>query len=419
MLWTVSRTVGAKLYSLLVGVLTLTVTARWLGPEGRGEFAAAMAWVTAFVSISHCSLAEVASQRLAGQAHGQRFNQVALALATAAIGVSILAYAALIGLFLLRPTMFGTLSPWLLLCAFIGLPWMIWEIYGTALLIICERIMLANIGLVLGRTVSILLVLVAVGALGWGVSGALLASVLGQMLVAAMPAWMVWRNWHASHGPVALKQELAGLFSGGVRLHLNAIGSMLMGSTSVIILNAKLGTAATGQFQMAQQLVTILLVLAQATTQMLYGRLGAVGVQGAWRLQRRLVPALSLLTLLAGGVAGALAPWWLPWVAGAGFADAVPLFQWLVPGLAVSAFSTLMAPQWIGRGLFLTASLCSLSAGGVNLLAAWWWVPRMGVMGAVYAQWSALSLALVTNLVLFWVCERDPRRRNPEAGGVS
>jgi O-antigen/teichoic acid export membrane protein len=78
-----------------------------------------------------------------------------------------------------------------------------------------------------------------------------------------------------------------------------------------------------------------------------------------------------------------------------------------------------MAPQWIGRGLFLTASLCSLSAGGVNLLAAWWWVPRMGVMGAVYAQWSALSLALVTNLVLFWVCERDPRRRNPEAGGVS
>jgi hypothetical protein len=320
-----------------------------------------MAWVTAFVSISHCSLAEVASQRLAGQAHGQRFNQVALALATSAIGVSILAYAALIGLFLLRPTMFGTLSPWLLLCAFIGLPWMIWEIYGTALLIICERIMLANIGLVLGRTVSILLVLLAVGALGWGVSGALLASVLGQMLVAAMPAWMVWRNWHASHGPVALKQELAGLFSGGVRLHLNAIGSMLMGSTSVIILNAKLGTAATGQFQMAQQLVTILLVLAQATTQMLYGRLGAVGVQGAWRLQRRLVPALSLLTLLAGGVAGALAPWWLPWVAGAGFADAVPLFQWLVPGLAVSAFSTLMAPQWIGRGLFLTASLCSLS----------------------------------------------------------
>ena len=364
MLWTVGRTVGAKLYSLLVGVLTLTVTARWLGPEGRGEFAAAMAWVTAFVSISHCSLAEVASQRLAGQAHGQRFNQVALALATAAIGVSILAYAALIGLFLLRPTMFGTLSPWLLLCAFIGLPWMIWEIYGTALLIICERIMLANIGLVLGRTVSILLVLLAVGALGWGVSGALLASVLGQMLVAAMPAWMVWRNWHASHGPVALKQELAGLFSGGVRLHLNAIGSMLMGSTSVIILNAKLGTAATGQFQMAQQLVTILLVLAQATTQMLYGRLGAVGVQGAWRLQRRLVPALSLLTLLAGGVAGALAPWWLPWVAGGWFCRR---------GALVS-----VAGAWVG-------GVCVFDADGATV--DWPWPVPDGFLMFLECRW--------------------------------
>ena len=151
------------------------------------------------------------------------------------------------------------------------------------------------------------------------------------MLVAAMPAWMVWRNWHASHGPVALKQELAGLFSGGVRLHLNAIGSMLMGSTSVIILNAKLGTAATGQFQMALQLVTILLVLAQATTQMFTGGLAR------WR-----AGGLAFATASGAGLVLAdLAGWWRRWRPGAlvaalgsraGFADAVPLFQWLCLG---------------------------------------------------------------------------------------
>ena len=72
---------------------------------------------------------------------------------------------------------------------------------------------------------------------------------------------MVWRNWHASHGPSRWKQELAGLFSGGVRLHLNAIGLMLMGSPVSSSLNAKLGRRPP-TIPDGQQLVTILLVLA-------------------------------------------------------------------------------------------------------------------------------------------------------------
>ena len=48
---TMSRTVGAKLYSLVISVLTLTLTARWLGPDGRGEYAAVLAWASAFVGI--------------------------------------------------------------------------------------------------------------------------------------------------------------------------------------------------------------------------------------------------------------------------------------------------------------------------------------------------------------------------------
>lgn len=413
-----SRTVGAKLYSLAIGVLTLTLTARWLGPEGRGEYAAALAWVATFVGIAHCSLAEVASQRLSGLAHEQRFRAVAMALVYACLALTVLAWVSAAVLWHLRQDMFGQLSAGLLALAFAYVPWMIWEIYGTALLIMSERIVLANISLVLGRTLSIVCVLLAVGVWDLGVTGVLLAGLAGQVLVSSGAIWLVWQRC-ARHLPSwpAIRAEFKPLLSGSARLHLNALGAMLLGSTSVLIINARLGAEATGQFQLAQQLIGVLLVAAQAAMQLLYGRLGAVGVDATWEIQRWMIFRVVGLTVLAGTVAALLAPWWLVWVAGPGFEDAVALFQMLVPGLIATSFATLMTPQWIGRGLFLTVSMTAIATGGLHLAAAWFWVSAQGVHGAIYAQWLAQGLSLAVNLVMYVYCERGWRRHARAAAG--
>lgn len=408
---TLSRTVGAKLYSLAIGVLTLTLTARWLGPDGRGEYAAALAWVTTFVGVAHCSLAEVASQRLSGLAHETRFRCVAMALVCACLALSGLAWLVAICLWLLRPQLFGQLPPGLLILAFIYLPWMIWEVYGAALLIMSERIVLANISLVLGRTVSITCVLLAVGVGHRGGEGVLLAGLAGQMLVSSGAIWLVWQRCARQMPSWAeIRAEFKPLLSGSARLHLNALGAMLLSSTSVLVINARLGPAATGQFQLAQQLVGVLLVAAQAATQLLYGRLGAVGVDGAWEIQRWMIFRVVGLTMLASVLAALLAPWWLVWVAGPGFDDAITWFRMLAPCLIATSFATLMAPQWIGRGLFLTVSLSAISIGCLHLGAAWFWVPEQGVRGAIHAQWLAMAISLCINLVMYVYCERIWRR---------
>ncbi len=413
-----SRTVGAKLYSLAIGVLTLTLTARWLGPEGRGEYAAALAWVATFVGIAHGSLAEVASQRLSGHAHEQRFRVVAMALVCACLGLTVVAWVAAAVLWHVRPQMFGQLSAGLLVLAFAYVPWMIWEIYGAALLIMSERIVLANISLVLGRTLSIFCVLLAVGVWDLGVMGVLLAGLAGQVLVSSGAIWLVWQRC-ARHLPSwsVIRAEFKPLLWGSARLHLNALGAMLLGSTSVLIINARLGAEATGQFQLAQQLIGVLLVAAQAAMQLLYGRLGAVGVDAAWEIQRWMIFRVVGLTMLAGTAAALLAPWWLVWVAGPGFEDAVALFQMLVPGLIATSFATLMTPQWIGRGLFLTVSMTAIATGSLHLAAAWFWVSAQGVHGAIYAQWLAQGLSLGVNLVMYVYCERGWRRHARVATG--
>ena len=41
----ISGAAGAKLYNLLLSIATLSLTARLLGPEGRGQVGAVLAWV--------------------------------------------------------------------------------------------------------------------------------------------------------------------------------------------------------------------------------------------------------------------------------------------------------------------------------------------------------------------------------------
>src|SRR5262245_65453026 len=59
----IARSSGAVAYTILAGTVILVITARWLGPEGRGEIAGVMTWVGLFSTLGYFSLGHVAIHR--------------------------------------------------------------------------------------------------------------------------------------------------------------------------------------------------------------------------------------------------------------------------------------------------------------------------------------------------------------------
>src|SRR5262245_65182834 len=59
----IARSSGAVAYTILAGTVILVITARWLGPEGRGEIAGVMTWVGLFSTFGYLSLGHVAIHR--------------------------------------------------------------------------------------------------------------------------------------------------------------------------------------------------------------------------------------------------------------------------------------------------------------------------------------------------------------------
>lgn len=412
-LWAnIAHTSGAKIFSLLIGLLTLSLTARLLGPEGRGQVAAITTWVSMFSTFVYLSLGQVALHRMADDRTHQRLGHLLGSLIFLTLVLTLVGWLVALGMYGYNPEgAFKGLPVWALLIGFLSLPFMIWEQYGSSLLMGLERVRTYNKYQVIGRTLSALALFALVGGLGWGVNGAMGASLLGQAIVALGGfGFLVQfaRSKNLSCRPD--KDETRALLAGGAKLHLNAIGTFFFTSANVLILNNYHGAEQTGYFQLATQLLGILMIISQAASMVIFGKVTTLGPNGAWPENKKLLVQITMGMVVLSAIAAILAPWGISLLAGETFLPAVEPFRWMLLGLIGMTFSAIMAPQWIGRGYFWQAAGLTFLVGAINLTANFWLIPSHGMMGAVYAFLCTYIFSIFGNGAMAWHCQIQYRR---------
>jgi O-antigen/teichoic acid export membrane protein len=306
---------------------------------------------------------------------------------------------------LTRGTLFQNLSPSLLALALAPLPFAIWSDAGRYLLNALNGLAAVNVTQLIGAGSSFAGALLLVYLAGGGVAGALVAVSFGSLAVGALTLREVLRRRAGGRLRVQRTEALA-LLRGGLRLHLNAVGTYLFTQASVLVLNYYRSPAETGLYQMATQLFSISLVFSSAIGTVAFGVVARAGPDGAWPEHRRLLAqALGAVGVLAL-VAYALAPFGVRLVAGERFLPAVPLFRLLLPALVGATFSSVMASQWIGRGLFVQAAALTLAVGIASVTCDLLLVPRYGMHGAAVSTLITYGISVVGNGGLALLIER-------------
>ena len=406
---------GAKVYSLLAGLAILFLSARWLGPEGRGRLVAVTTWVTLFSTLGGLSLGQVAMHRATVLRDRPWLASTLGSLLSIAGVVTVITWALVTGVYV--PThgqAFKGLSPTQLCIGFAALPFLVWEQYGSSLLTAIDQIRIYNLAQFFGRTVGLVLFIALVLYFRLGVLGALIAVLASQITVSlAGLRFLLAQAQTRISTDVGTVREL---LSGGSKLHLNAIGAFLYTSTDVLIIDRYRGHAATGHYQMAVQMSSILLLIPQAAAMVMFGKVSQAGPDAFWASQKKIVFAVTAAVAGIAIAAAAVAPILIPLVAGKGYTPSVGVFQLLVLGLIGMAFTTLMGPQWIGRGLFWQIAALTVVGGLLNFTANCVLVPKYGMYGSVAATLATYAFSLAVNIAMVvWVSKQVSSNARPVA----
>jgi O-antigen/teichoic acid export membrane protein len=352
----------------------------------------------------YLSLGQVALHDVAGERPGKAWYGTAVGtLLAAALALSVVGWAVALSLFAVTGgDAFKPISLGILVLSLGLLPFLIWEQYGSALLAIAGRLRVYNRAQAVGRSIGVAAVAVLLWA-GAGVPGVIVGTLVGQVIVAGGGI----RGLAALGDGLRPSRALAAkLIGGGARLHLSAVGTVLITSADVLIVGHYRGAAAVGAYQLATQALYALMLMPQAATLVIYEHMAEQGPQAAWEVQRRVVLVVLVAVVGLAGLGAAGAPVLVHLVAGNGFAGAAGLLRVVLLAAPSFALSALMAPQWIGRGLFGTASALTVLSGAANVVANVILVPRFGPDGAAATLVGTALLMFAPNAYLAFRCER-------------
>jgi O-antigen/teichoic acid export membrane protein len=405
----IAETSAARIYGLLIGLLSLFITARILGPEGQGILAATIAWVRMFASFGGLSLGQVVQHRFQVQKSESWLPCTLGTLLTLCVLFTLLTCAvAFLIYWSTGGAFFKGIPPAVLAIGGIMIPFLIWEEYGSSLLALENRLRTYNAAQFIGKTAGLAALVILIVWMDLKLIGAMLAHVSGQVILASIGLFALLSMIPSR--AFSSTFEAKALLAGSAKLHLNTIGSFLLAQSTILMLSHLATKEEVGWYALSYQTVCVLLIIPQSVTLVLYSRMAEAGPNGIWPEQKKIMIRVLAFLAMLSLVAYFAAPW-LVLIAGDEFSPSVDLFRLLLPVLSGMSLAQLMTNQWIGRGLFLQTTILTLGTALLNLLLNYFLIPQFGVKGAVWSMIGAYAgLAVIVQLFFALWCEKEWRK---------
>lgn len=373
------------------------ITARLLGPTGRGQLTVATLLATLTVTLGGLGLGSAATYFTA---RGERARPMvlgnsvliglALGVVIVAIGVSIIVFGA---------TLHGVPASYLIL-AMLAVPFALVMANAQSVFMGLQRFREYNWINIAQAVISLLFIGIALLALGGGVRAAIIATTLSTILLAVIALVTAIRivgvRWRIDRGYVAAATSY------GLRVHIANILGFLGYRLDVFVLNSYATPAAVGFYAAAVAVAERLWMLSQAVSVALFPRIAEEKDED---VRRSITPLLARNTLWLTAVAGVL--FWIlsnqiiTLLFSSEFRSSGAALRALLPGVVLFSAARVLGNDIAARGRpiinsYLTGVSVALNLG-LNLIL----IPRHGIVGAGWASTISYSTLFMATLAAY------------------
>jgi len=381
-----------RVAAMLAGLASSIVTARVLGPDGRGLYFYVLTLAllaTQVGTFGQHAWNAYRAVRVPTDAPALLGNSLAQSL----LAVPVIALALVGGAWLAGS---GEAAGALALLAVLLAPAGLFLILGSHILVGLGRIPDFNRAQLLGAVLPF--ACIAVVALVRPTVGALLvAAAVGSW---AACAWLLrsLRGRHpAPHG--GSKRLLRDGLGYAARAFIVGGLSMLFVRLNVILLERLAPTQELGWYSIGAQFMDALVMLPASVALVLFPRLAVQG-GGGWPATIRVAAWVGLCATAACGMLWLVLPWLVPLVFGADFQPAVRITRYLLPAVVALSVTSVLSQLPAARGFPPGIMATWMAALVLNTALCVWLVPARGALGAatslsVAAAFACMVMALV------------------------
>lgn len=401
MLKKVSYSVLTRFFGMAVTLLTFMLTARYFGPDGRGHIATITSFANMLAVLGGLSIGRVLVYEIArsGKSVSEFYAQNLFSVVVLFCVLSVVAVLLTLGLYFIKPNLFGETPLFYYLIFFIAVPSFIWQsassfIFSSldsmekqnhfSLIVLLLNILLSYLFiLVFHATVLEYLILIVV--MHFFTTFLELRYLVKKVQAVFIIHYSLWKT----------------LLWNGAKIHLDALGGVLTSYSSIIIINAHMTSRDVGIYQFALQLVGMISVLPSMVSFQFNADIAALGSNHA--LLKHVKYMGSVLILIIGVIFAGyfVAPLLMPLIASKSFNDSIPVFQLLLLSTPGQAFALMMSTQWSSRGYFIYISVLNITLGIIGLLSSYLWIQGYGIDGAAYSAILVNTIAFIVNIVFF------------------
>jgi O-antigen/teichoic acid export membrane protein len=388
---------GNRVLVMAISLLSGIVLARCLGPEGRGLIAAVMVYPSLFLSFTEMGVRQSTIYYLGRQIYTDR--QVVGAVST------LILFTGALGMLLVG----GWLSvagnpaftPLIIVLAVAPIPLTIVLDYSSGVFL--GKRLVGQFAKVqrMAEVQRLTLVLMLVWFLGFGVPGALVASLLASTVVAGVALWKV-----SKIGPLRPSFEwvvIRGLLVKGLGYAVAVFVAVLNQRVAVALMERLSSSREIGMYTVALAFAGLIQTMPQTISSAIFSHAANAREPRAFSLKVmrlfRVTVVVSAFVML--GLVF-LAPVMVLYMYGAKFAPSGQIVQLLLPGLFFTLAPWVLNMDLTGRGrpnlsLWITTPMLLLNIG-LNLYL----VPSYGAVGAAVA--SSVSYSLAGLAFMFMYC---------------
>ena len=408
----VGTTVLSRVLTLMFGLFTAAITARWLGPEGKGQFALAllipnMLSLLLSFGISTANIYFTGSRRLSISA--LTANSVMFSLLGTFLG----------GLFVLLlvscrllPVIVAGVPVSFVLLGMLALPLGLLASNFSSVLLGLRRVTTLSVLSVLQAALAVPLLLLFVAWMNLGVAGAMLTALAASAFTLAGTA-LCLRREGVAFWPRWDNRVIRPTLAYGMQSYVGNLMQFFNYRLDALVVNAFVGPIGVGIYGAAVTLAELLWQLPNSVSFVILPKAASTDHEAMNRFTPRVFWVVLLTSVIGGIVLAFSGKLLIHMLLSDAFLDAYLPLLVLLPGVVLLGAGKVLANDIAGRGYpqynSKAAGLALVITVGLDFLL----IPKWGIVGAALASTVAYSVSFTLIVVFYVVVSRRPAGSAP------